>query len=494
VPTLRFPLVGSYTNRKVNPVVGDTVAQRFVNCFPEIEQNPLTGNRRIWLNKRQGTTASSDVQASATGQFGTVVKNNGTAVFSYLKSGGASMMFFTTAGQVGADVGSTNGCVFMSTTDISGTENLTATLVEAGNVYEAWYYPAAGSWTEITDSDFPKSTLTPTHTHMDGYMFVMTTTGRIHNSEVNSLSSWLANSYITANSAGDPGVGVARYKNFIVGFGGVTTEFFVNNGNSTGSVLKRVPDMTFSVGALATSPAVGTSIREVGDTIYWIGKNADTGKKGIYRLNGGKPEKISNDAIDRFLHIAVLGYVLGSFSLYGQTFVAFSLAANTVAVCYSVETGFWWYLTPAGSLNLTSFAGEVTNTATDSYFVTSSNAKIYNFDSITPVWQDNASAYTMTVQTDNIDCDTDRLKFWDRLRLVYDRQSAASNVGVSWSDDDGANFSTEINIDTNTDQSWITALGASSRRIWRFTHAANSACRLAAVEIDYTLEPMAVAA
>lgn len=491
MPTLRFPLVGSYTNRKVNPVVTDSVVQQFVNCFPEVSSNPVTGKKEIWLNKRQGTTASADVQASATGKFGCVVRSNGSAVFSYLKSGGSSMMFFGSGtSQAGGDVANTNNCVFMHTTDISGTENLTATLVDsASSLYEKWFFPIGGAWTQITDSDFPaSSTLTPTHTHMDGYMFVMTAaTARIHQSDVNSLSAWTAGNYVTAQAYGDVGVGVARYKNFIVGFGGSTTEFFVNAGNPTGSVLRRVPDMTFGIGALATSPAVGTSIREVGDTIYWIGKSASTGKKGIYRLNGGKPEKISNDAIDRLLHIAVLGHVLGSFSLYGQTFVAFSLFANTVGVCYSVETGFWWYLTPAGALSLTALAGEATDSATDSYFVTSSNAKIYNFDSITPVWQDNSAAYTMTAQTAGMDFGTRKKKFFGRINVEGDTQASASALGVSWSDDDAATFSTPRDIDMSTKQTWIKALGAADKRAWKFTHAANTPCRIHAVEIDYEL-------
>lgn len=492
MPTLRFPLVWSWTNRNPNAAVSDTKDQQFINCFPEVNANPVTQKRSIVLNKRQGTAASSDVQASATAHFGSIIRSTGVAVFSYIKSTGSSVMFFNSSAiQVGGDVANAGACLFMNTTDISAVENLTATIIDnPGNGFEVWYYPEGGAWTQITDGDFPTA-LTATHTHMDGYMFAMTTTGRIYNSDLNSLANWGANNYITANSYGDAGVGVARYKNSIVGFGGLSTEFYVNAGNATGSVLRRVPEATLRIGAVATGQSQGASIREVGDSVYWVGRDADTGRKGIYRLNGYKAEKISNAAVDKLLASGRIDYIFGSFSLLGMTHIAFRSGSATSAMCYCVDNGFWWLFTPAGSLTLTALCGD---SNAHSYFTTFSNAKIYTFDPDTPVWQDNASAYTMTVQTDNVDCDTDRMKFWDRLRLVYDRQSATSAVSVSWSDDDGANFSTPIDIDTSTAQSWITALGASQRRIWKFTHAANTACRIQAVEIDYTLEPMAVAA
>ena len=63
--TLRIPLVGSLTNRNPNAAVADTADQRFVNCFPVVEMNPITGKPTAWLHKRQGCTASADVQASA---------------------------------------------------------------------------------------------------------------------------------------------------------------------------------------------------------------------------------------------------------------------------------------------------------------------------------------------------------------------------------------------------------------------------------------------
>ena len=492
MPRIRIPLVGSLTNRNVNAALADTKDQQFVNGIPEVVKNPLTGQAKVWLNKRQGLAALADVSSGATGQYGAVVWTSGSGsvpapVFSYLSSGG-DIQFFNahTAGQVGADVTGVDECLHMEETSISNTGNLTAMLVDdTSGAVEAWFIPDGGAWTQITDGDFP-ATITPAHAHMDGFMFVMTEAGRIYNSDVNSLSAWTATSFLSANSFGDKGVGLARYRDMIVGFGDGSAEFFRNTGNASGSVLSRLENATLRVGAIRNTQSRGTAIRSLMDTVYWIGINSDTGSRGIYRLNGMEEEKISNSAIDKLVANGVIRSIVGSFSLLGMSHVAFS-SGSTSVWCYCVESKFWWVLTPAGSLTIAAMLGTVDSSSySKSFLSTVSNAKLYVFNPNSPVWQDNSVAYTMTVQTDNIDAESDRMKFWKRLRIVCDRESSGS-IGVSWSDDDFQNYTTAVNVDITNGQSWLTRLGASRRRSFKFTHSANTSCRIEAVEIDYEM-------
>lgn len=491
MPTDRIPLVGSLMNRNVNAAVADSKDQQFINCFPELNKNPVTGQGSIVLNKVPGTAASSDVAASATGSYGACVWNANSAavapvIFSYLKSTGTSMMFFNTAGtQIGGDVATTNSCLFMAETDISGTGNLTAVLTDSGTgANEAWFFPEGGAWTQITDGDFPSS-ITPAHAHMDGYMFVMTEAGKIYHSDVNSLANWTSTSFLSANSFADNGVGLARYRNLIVGFGDTSAEFFYNAGNATGSVLSRIDNATLKVGAIRNTSGRGVGIMSIGNTVYWIGSDADTGRRGVYRLNGMQPEKISNPAIDKLISNGVISSVIGAFNARGMAHIAFS-GNSTSIFCFCLDTGFWWIRTPAGSLTITALTGSVdSNFYSKSYWSTSTNAKIYTVNPNSPVWTDNGSAYTMTAQTKALDHGTHKRKFFSRAALIGDTQSASSDVGVSFSDDDGANFSTPINIDTSTTQNWICGLGSAMRRAWKLTHAANTDCRLEALEIEY---------
>ena len=492
MPTLRVPLVGSLTNRNVNAALADTKDQRFVNCFPEIVKNTITGKQDVWLNKRQGTAASSAVQASATGQYGAIVWTTNSAavapaIFSYLKTGGSDMMFFDSAGtQIGGDVTTTNSCVSMEETDISGTGNLTAIMTDdVSAALEAWFFPEGGAWTQITDAQFPAS-ITPAHAHMDGYMFVMTEAGALWNSDLNSLSAWTAGAFISANSFGDNGVGCVKYRNMIVGFGDASCEFFYNAGNSSGSVLNRIDNATLRIGAVRNTVGRGTAIRGLLNNVYWIGNNSDTGSRGIYRFNGMQAEKISNSAIDKLVANGVIRSIVGSFSLLGMSHVAFSSGGASVW-CYCVDNGFWWVLTPAGPLTITAMLGTVDSSAySKSYFSTVTNAFVYTFNPNSPVWQDNATAYTMTVQTDGVDGDTSENKTWDRFTLVGDTQSTTCPVSVSFSDDDGANYSTARDIDMGTTQTWLTDLGESTRRSWRLANASNTSCRIKRADIEYT--------
>jgi len=487
VSSARFPIVGSLTNRNPNAAIADTKDQLFDNCFPEVVQNPLTNKSEIWLNKRQGTTASSDVQASATASFGAVVWTANSAavapgLFSYLKSSGAAMMIFNTAGtQIGGDIANTNQCMSLEETDVSGTGNLTAALLDNGtSAVEAWFFPEGGAWTQITDAQFPSS-VTPAHAHMDGYMFVMTEGGQLWNSDLNSLSAWTAATFISANSFADNGVGCARYRNLIVGFGDYSTEFFYNAGNATGSVLSRVENATLRVGAIRHTTGRGTAIKSIGNTVYWIGINADTGAKGVYRLNGMQAEKVSNAAVDKLVGNGVIRSILGSFSLLGFTHIAFG-AGTTSSVCYCQDTNFWWYLTPAGSLNVSAMISAADSSAyAKSYFSTVTNAKIYTFDPNSPVWQDNASAYTMTARTDNMDMGTHKRKFWKSVAILGDTESSGQ-VNIAHADDDFVSFTTDRALTTNDR---LLRLGSSRRRSWRITHNANAPCRLQAIEIEY---------
>src|SRR4051812_13912949 len=121
MPSLRIPLVGSLTNRKIDGTTNDTTDQQFINCFPEVTKNVVTGKQEVILNRRPGFDASVDVEASATGSHAGIVWTTSATflpaqvVFSFLKSTGTSMMFFTQDRvPVGADVPNTKSCLFMS--------------------------------------------------------------------------------------------------------------------------------------------------------------------------------------------------------------------------------------------------------------------------------------------------------------------------------------------------------------------------------------------
>lgn len=487
VQVYRVPLVGSYTNRSLDGAISGAKDQQFVNCFPSVAINPITGKQTPQLVKREGSSASSDVAASAIPRFGACVfRSDGnptpSTVFSFGNFASTGALFYKDSGSIiGALIADRDLCSLITETTVSGTGYLTATLNNTiSNENEVWYSSGA-AWTQITDADFPTTNICSAHTHMNGYMFVMTTDGRVYNSDINSISSWTANNYISTDSSTDAGVGVARRGRQIAAFGDTSIEFFEIAGNPTGSPLKRVGAINTGCVRQSTKPV----IKAVGDTIYWIGSSPG-GAGGIFRLNGMEAHKISNDAIDRAVESRTITWICGVIRQYGMTHLLFGGSA-TYTLAYCLETGFWW-LHSVGLNTITAACGvepmSSAGTASKALFTISGSAKIWT-STTSSSYLDSGSSYTMTVQTENLDMETDRRKFWRYVRVISDRQSSASNIGVAWADDDQATYSTAVNIDTSSAVDTIFRLGASRRRSWKFTHAASTACRIRAIEIGY---------
>lgn len=484
MPTLRFPLVGSVTSRE-NPLTND---QQFINCYPEVTINPVTSKQSVNLFKRPGYTKGSALAGvTAAGAAGAIVAWTGSAsgtppiAAAFLNTGGTSTSVWDLVSQAkqGGDIPTTNACTALTETIINTTPYLVGNFTNSGtNAVERWVYDEGGAWAHVTDADFPASTLVGFPAHLDGYVFDMTKSGRIYNSDLNTLTSYSATSYITADHSPDRGVTVASLGNLIVGFGEKSIEFFANAGNAIGSPLTRV-GTALPMGATRRPVASFQTVLPANGTIYWIGTNSEGTATGIYRFKGTDPEKISSPAIDRIVSAGLMLGFLGTMAMHGMLHVVL-FDSNSRTWCYCIDTKFWWRLTLAsGNIQAVAPSAAITNEPT--YFTTSANARA----NLTGGTQDDGSNYTLTVITENIDAETARRKFWKQLRVEADTQTSTSNLAVSWSDDDYTTFSTPVNIDMSSADMRIVRLGSSRRRAFKFTNAANTPCRIQWVNIDY---------
>ena len=485
MPVVRFPLVGAYVDRLVNAQSSDERDQHFINCFPDVWENPVTGKSSLWLTKREGSTSGADVDASAIGSFAGCMWTSNSAdtspvVFAFIKN--SSAQFRDQNGtQIGSDVPSAGNVYFMSETLISGVANLTASVSNLQSDIELWFFPEGGAWTKNTDGDLPTN-IRPVHCHMDGYQFFITKAGVVWNTDLNSLSAVTATSFLNAHSMPDGGRAVVRYRNFVVAFGDHSFEMFYNAGNATGSPLSRVDNSIRRIGVMRGQRTILT----IGDTVYWIGRNADTGKFGVYRLNGSEAEKISNASVDRLLAEGGMDNIGGSFTMGGYSHVAFP-AGDQKVLCYCIETKFWWWFQHASAgVNPSMFAGGSMINGTV-YYIGSSSRKIWTVTPSSPVWIDGSVSYTMRAQTGYTNYGTYNRKFFKSLALIGDTQSSAANINVSYSDDDSAyNTAVSINMVATAPQSYrLRRLGVSRRRAWRFENSSATPLRLEAVEIDY---------
>jgi len=161
-------LIGSLINRNANPSSFSTYDQRFVNCFPEITKNAITGEGSIELYKRGGFTGNTIGPASTTGTFGSIVWSGAankrpTFCFQNTSTGALSVVDIASTTIGGGSIAGTRTSVAapsgpaacLSETLISGTPYLVVMARKSSDdMHHAWFTSEFGAWTEITDADF----------------------------------------------------------------------------------------------------------------------------------------------------------------------------------------------------------------------------------------------------------------------------------------------------------------------------------------------------
>lgn len=251
--------------------------------------------------------------------------------------------------------------------------------------------------TKITDVDYPATTV-PGVAFLDGYFFVMDAAGTIYNSDLEAPLNWNSLNFIKCEAEPDNGVALAKYLNYIIGFGTWTTEYFFDAANATGSPLSRVQSAAIQVGC-----ANGYSIAQFDGKLVWMGNSRSTGR-GIYVFAGGMAEKeISTPDICRILNADDLStvYAWGA-GFNGHPLYILSLVQSGVTLVYDFSTDAWSHFTKR-----TVGSAKSVTTLTQTNGVASAESVGHGFsdgDEITIVGADQ-SGYNKTVNVNVIDAD-----------------------------------------------------------------------------------------
>jgi len=245
--------------------------------------------------------------------------------------------------------------------------------------------------TQIVDADYPANTSRGC-AYLAEFFFVMDeATGDIYQSGRNTAETWASADVIGTDIEPDTGVYLAKIANYIAAFKRYSTEFFYNAGVTPGSILAPVQNATFKVGCAAEG-----SVREMAGTIIWMGQSKDGFGRGIFRLNGTAPEKISTGQVDKILNADSLATVyswscnVGSHLLYGLT-----LVTTGVTLVYDFTSQLWSFFT-----YLTSSGVNKTVTAVSTAGVATSAAHGYSDGDILLIASTNASFNGWHVATD----------------------------------------------------------------------------------------------
>ena len=293
---------------------------------------------------------------------------------------------------------------FDTTLAASGTVTAGIKIATSGDeVYAAWAQLEDGlattyatntanryTVTQITDADYPSNT-TRGCAFLDGRFFVMNTAAEIYQSALENAASWSALEFIGTQIEPDQGVYLAKHNNYLAAFKLYSTEFFYDAANATGSILAPVQNAAFKVGC-----ASDASVKEMAGTVVWMGQTRDGFGRGVFRLNGMAPEKISTPQIDKILNADSLATVyswscnVGSHLLYGLT-----LVTTGVTLVYDFTTQLWSFFT-----YLTSSGVTKTVTAVTALGVATSAAHGYSDGDIVLIASTNADFNGWHVATD----------------------------------------------------------------------------------------------
>lgn len=266
---------------------------------------------------------------------------------------------------------------------------------------------------------------------MDGYAFVITSIGRVYNSNVNDINTWSAQNYISADIATDQGVDIVKYNNHIIAFGSTSTEYFYNSGNSAGSILSSRKELFKNIGAYPAS-ATSRVVTTINDSVFWIGNDFC-----LYTFDGLEPKKLS-----------VQGMKMGTTTFTPNIMSAFRVGVDTIVHIsttgsstddkwYSLYTNSWFEPNlGVTTLSIANLSNPTSTIVAEAVSGTSTSGNVYTIS--TSLYQDDSSPFTMTVQTEPYYLNNGLPFEIDNITLIADTQSSGSVLLESTANDYGS--------------------------------------------------------
>lgn len=476
--TIDSRAVDGYTN-----IVTNSVDQRKINTMYEPVNNSVTGKVTLHLTKRPGVGIDSNTFGTS-GQVGYMVVPAGGGPFNSDTSTN-NWVISTSGNDLRASSSATTTTIvtdvdlkpyYWDKINVGGTDTLLLqTIDNVTKVQRIWYSSAIGTFTEITDSDLLSSTnVRGKMEHIDGWTFALVSDKTIKNSDLNSIANWSASSYIAKQITQDTSDGLMKYGKFILALGRETCEFFRNVGNSTGSPLQSVPEMYYPVGLMDPSDTGKTHYyTRLDDRLYFYGRHGSPSGGGIYSFDGTRFEKISTIAIDKIIQESNV-YAVYPVTIAGQRAIAFSIqlvtAATQISLIFFPEWNDWaeWNSTVFSTINSgRMFLG-----------VGSNQHRLYAFGAVADdIWQDNSTNYEFRTQF-ALPVTGNNIKRMHMCGVIGDIPRSATNLAVSFTDDDYQTFNTARNIDLTSKMPHLYRCGAFRKRAVRLSYTGANEIRL----------------
>jgi hypothetical protein len=334
---------------------------------------------------------------------------------------------------------------------------------------------------EVSLNSFPANPV-PGLVYLDGYVFVMDSTGTVWQSDQENPTSWGALNDIRAGNEPDDGMGLAKHLNYVVAFKQWTTDFLYDAGNPTGSVLSLNLPAHLELGC-----ADGDAIQEFENTVVWMATTKN-GSRTIAMLEGLAPKTISTKAVENFLNASDLSGVYSwAYKVPGHTFYGLVLTDQDITLIYDLNEQEWHQWTTSkqfigGGENyfecsfVTPFPYNTNN-----YFVLDAvNGLVFTLSPDNYV--DPFGPITMRIVTNRLDFGTIDQKTNPCITLYGDNIQDVAQLRHT--DNDYDNWSQYRNIDLGLQKPALYNNGRFRRRAWEFLYTGKNPLRLMKLELD----------
>lgn len=491
-PNLVLPLATSYNERGTDGythTVTNSEDQRKINFFYELVRNQVTGKGTLTLSKRPGVVAYAGV---GDGTWGTSTQEVFLLVNGYISinigkqiiAGYPPLIFHrdtsaslavkvsnettTTTIVTGATVLTP---IYADRVAISGVDTIYVQIKVTGSPSQRVFYSSTiGTWTEIVDADFTSLNgfaQIGKMVSIDGFTFVMSQASVIWNSDSNSIANWTASSFLAKQIAQDQAVGLAKTpNNQLLAFGEETVEAFYNAGNSSGSPLGRIPQISTRIGMIVplydtnSTRAISDYYCTIGSRIYFIGRGGGgTKSAALYSYGNGTFEKISSPYLDKFLGSTITTSLycgMSAVTVNGQSAVAIRLTDPN-----SGSTQRWIMFFPDWREWFEWTSDIFSPITSGEFFVGASSSlknKLYTFDA-SDTYADAGTNYAHSTQF-KLPSNGSSLNYLGLYGVDADTDTTTNNLTAEISTNDCASFSTLGTLDLTQDRKIIVGGGS----------------------------------
>lgn len=353
------------------------------------------------------------------------------------------------------------------------------------------------------------SPLVPGSVFLDTTLYVMDTSGNIRGSALGDITTWNALNTIAMDlrNALDKAQRLTRYGSYVVAFSTASIQFFYDNGNpAPGSPLSPALSMRVPLGT-----ANGYTIATYSEGLAFVSCTPE-GALGVHVYSGNRVEKISTEAIDKFLQenkssilftgaFPAITPSYGAVNAYGcvttmngeEVYILY-FPAQLLTLVYGFKTKQWGKLTVV--LSSTTVGGVPVFTEAPFSYVFSSYRTSYltmqNVFTGRVVQVDEGANSTdsaigqpvvMRVVTQPLfDPTTNKRIRIGAAEVIGDK---ASEVGyLAYTDDDYQTYSAFESVDLSNIRSRVLRQGSTHRRSYQLQYSGNTRLRFSKLLLD----------